>query len=1373
MARRARWLIEGTLTVETPLHLGTGGVVQRPLLFAERPDAREPGAERRLAEVSAVATDHRKRAYLPGTSIKGALRSWLREARPIGPNGEGVDLVEQIFGTEEAPALELRKGPIYGGKAAFWNSFIDPGSLGTLAVPFPSPGRATGVRACVSISRRTKTAADERLFFEEVVPAGVRFALRVALEDPSDEEVRLVLFALAAFSHQGPSSPGRRVSLGAGGADGDGLFTWTPGAIRRLRLDDPVEVERWLAQNPPPAGFGGLPELSKDESASWIRDALAVFSLPPRPEIEIGLRISFDGPFLIAAPMPDPTDEERAEARKGGGPFAPDRVPVTDSRGKPVLPASSLRGALRSRAEAILRTLGNADPKERPVCDPSSGSACASVQDLSGVRDLCPVCRLFGAPGWGTAVVIDPFIDASDTVARLRQEHVAIDRFTGGGADRLKFNAESWVGAAFEGSIRLDLERGYPNSAGQRVPAIGAPELGLLALVLRDLVEGDIGLGSGAAKGYGACRAMIERVKLGPGAVSESMIQSAPEALGRALASGFEISSGGEITPEVRAALQAAVAALHSRSVEPAAQPELPAPEGEAVSSLPVNEAPPRANQFHNPYHFVPLPEKPLPEAPLATEVAEGEAGPVTHDRFGQGRSGRIVFRVTTRGPVVIGAHQNREDPDGVAQIDPFELDGQPALPASSLRGLLSSLAEAASGSALRVLGDRRLSVRAAMGDSLGAIGILEQGNSGWVVRPLTLPHIQRSRGATEWRPIAPWPVLFAGQPVLRVYVNRYFPTTGDPPTLQATAFLGTKPPSSGASRPERWYMKLPVAPFWRGPVLEVAEEHSKNEMLLAQKPLDPTPICQIDYDKLSTADQAAYTPGLLRVLGIEGRENEMPRTKKHETFLPLPVGWDKRPVLEADEALSQFYSLADDRTDTDESLPFELAGTPREANGRIRLRAGDLVCFKPDDQGKKVAELAISSIWCRDRGRLFEYVPEELLPLNPHRRTLSLAEQLFGYVEQGPIPKGEDRPARALASRVRFSFGRLEGEPSKSCYDPQRTLQILATPKPPSPSFYFRERRGSTPPRRKGDLRADQHTIQGRKMYLHHRDPQPWVPEGKGDDKLNRQRSRVKPLRPDLSFVAHLDFDNLTERELGLLLYALRPTAAFRHKLGMGKPLGLGTVEIAPLGLFLVDRATRYGRESDLLAEPRYHAAVLAEDFSAETKTMYPAETLAVESFLADPHSFFTLRESFRAGMEPAIRTAIELLGDPAAVVAPVGYPRTEAQTANDTKGYEWFVLNEEYKKFVAQRLNPIAAEGLTASRLPLLSRQHEKLEGSEGAQGGAGRGGSSRSGGGARAEDRAGTSRGARPASAPQPQERFGASGRWVEARPKKPKR
>jgi hypothetical protein len=72
--------------------------------------------------------------------------------------------------------------------------------------------------------------------------------------------------------------------------------------------------------------------------------------------------------------------------------------------------------------------------------------------------------------------------------------------------------------------------------------------------------------------------------------------------------------------------------------------------------------------------------------------------------------SGRIVCYLTTESPIVIGGQQVKTDENQPATVKPVELTpGQPAIPASSLRGLLSSIAEAASNSALRVLDDKEM----------------------------------------------------------------------------------------------------------------------------------------------------------------------------------------------------------------------------------------------------------------------------------------------------------------------------------------------------------------------------------------------------------------------------------------------------------------------------------------------------------------------------------------------------------------------------------------------------------------------------------------------------------------------------------------
>ncbi|MBK6744816.1 MAG: hypothetical protein IPG66_18425 [Hydrogenophilales bacterium] len=82
-------------------------------------------------------------------------------------------------------------------------------------------------------------------------------------------------------------------------------------------------------------------------------------------------------------------------------------------------------------------------------------------------------------------------------------------------------------------------------------------------------------------------------------------------------------------------------------------------------------------------------------------------------------------------------------------------------------------------------------------------------------------------------------------------------------------------------------------------------------------------------------------------------------------------------------------------------------------------------------------------------------------------------------------------------------------------------------------------------------------------------------APERKNEDLS--QKAWVTPIQPRKDFHFHLDFENLSEWELGALCYALQPSLDYRHKLGMGKPLGLGSIHIEPVGMFLVNRVKRY----------------------------------------------------------------------------------------------------------------------------------------------------------------------------------------------------
>lgn len=684
-----------------------------------------------------------------------------------------------------------------------------------------------------------------------------------------------------------------------------------------------------------------------------------------------------------------------------------------------------------------------------------------------------------------------------------------------------------------------------------------------------------------------------------------------------------------------------------------------------------------RSGYFLNPYHFIPL-APPLEGSLVDIDaVLEG----TLHDRFEPNRySGRMVCRLVTEGPVVIGARQQGpRDEKGAGEereirAAPFELpsgqDGEdwPAIPASSLRGLISSLVEAASSSALRVLQDQRYSRRSEwrpeLGEVLSATGMLVDDDGQLKLRPLTLPLEEMQKRAPD-------------QKRCRVYLDGYrSDRSTQEQVLDPSSFLGRYQPKSwSASHQEYWYARLDGA-TWK-------VKHNRNLGLQLTKP--PIPQGELE-ERVPEEERGLYTRGVLLVLGVEPpKAKSLPPGKKHELFLPVPPEREEEPLLPIDaDALETFNELLQSAAEIDhgaESKEYPFLHVGRERDEKLVARAGDLVYYQ--EAGGVVTRLSYSSIWRSPiPGSLYEAVSTvspELIPFQEGRKKLTLAERLFGFVEQG----GE---GRALAGRVRVAHGLLDGEePAGGWFAPETVLKILASPKPPSPAFYFGQH--GYLGKRQLDLSSQAtrpHVPQGRKMYLHHlaSDVQAECYKTKEEpDKHRKQKMRVQPLKEGLSFYFHLDFDNLTQKELGFLCYALQPAAAFRHKLGLGKPLGLGRVRIEPVWWGFIDRQQSYRPEA-LFASKYAVTEKLNTDFSWQDLRSVLGERYRHEqagpAVGSERPSFADLRNGVRKKMNPAVRSALERLGDPSKVRFHVHYPSVQGQDV-ESEHFQWFVANDK----------------------------------------------------------------------------------------------
>ncbi|HHL33108.1 MAG TPA: TIGR03986 family CRISPR-associated RAMP protein [Desulfobulbaceae bacterium] len=141
------------------------------------------------------------------------------------------------------------------------------------------------------------------------------------------------------------------------------------------------------------------------------------------------------------------------------------------------------------------------------------------------------------------------------------------------------------------------------------------------------------------------------------------------------------------------------------------------------------------------------------------------------------------------------------------------------------------------------------------------------------------------------------------------------------------------------------------------------------------------------------------------------------------------------------------------------------------------------------------------------------------------------------------------------------------------------KTPHILSTPKPTTFQHYLVQT--------SEDASKLQHynsssAIRGHKMYWH-KSGEHWEQKDQQEIKQHpSQYTKIRPVKTGSQFNGRIRFENLSSEELGALLFVLDLPEGCAHKLGMGKPLGLGSVCIAA-HLHLSGRKKRY---KDLFAE-------------------------------------------------------------------------------------------------------------------------------------------------------------------------------------------
>jgi CRISPR-associated protein (TIGR03986 family) len=272
-----------------------------------------------------------------------------------------------------------------------------------------------------------------------------------------------------------------------------------------------------------------------------------------------------------------------------------------------------------------------------------------------------------------------------------------------------------------------------------------------------------------------------------------------------------------------------------------------------------------------------------------------------------------------------------------------------------------------------------------------------------------------------------------------------------------------------------------------------------------------------------------------------------------------------------------------------------------------------------------------------------------------------------------------------AAASRVRFTDAGAAVKLNKmeDYYHEVRILKELAGPKLSAAEFYLKQKPENAhlwnydytvnwKTHREG-IPGYIPEIRGRKFYWHQLDPDPYIEKEKENDPqfVSDRNVAVRPLRKGITFDFKVYFNEITESELKRLLWVL--TIGNRkknaHKIGMGKPLGMGSIKINVTEVMI--REILMGGETieytivDRLAQFNY-AVMKHEEMGCSQK--------ALEEFL-----FLTrLEHSF-----PSI----------------IAYPAN----AGEKENYRWFMEN---KKIKGTGTNPIIENPLPPVTGPELPR-------------------------------------------------------------------
>jgi len=482
-----------------------------------------------------------KEPTIPGRSIRGAVRAacdvarqTLKDAGHPATQDGGAFSKKNWISLWGDNSLDTGKSIRDRGLRSDDSLPIRQSALTFHAVSFPeykdsdSGDSPLPRRHGVGIDRTTGAASDGALYEHEFLPRGIAFTIRITAEGRDDEpmgreqskgipgpasseSVKKILEFIVDVLTSGAVSLGGRTGSGQGTIQViEPKLRRTGGTTDSDTLTAPADVLDTL--------------IGQDEEGTPIPLELGGWSL----EEPARITINWWSPTGIFVAEDENLTKQRKEKAQETDPTAngvtePLRDPsVPWDEAQLLIPGTSIRGALRSRASRIARTVLAAR-------DELSKFASHDLHEqIAGEPNL--VRYMFGSTEYRGAVTVHDCL-STERGKRIEVTHNAIDRWTGGVIDGGLFTEAVYLGTHWEPiTIDIDLRQLLNNIEAEKGPeddgtTVGADEAGvgsedreqpkpihadyahaayvLLGLVLAELTAGTLPLGSRSTRGLG------------------------------------------------------------------------------------------------------------------------------------------------------------------------------------------------------------------------------------------------------------------------------------------------------------------------------------------------------------------------------------------------------------------------------------------------------------------------------------------------------------------------------------------------------------------------------------------------------------------------------------------------------------------------------------------------------------------------------------------------------------------------------------------------------------------------------------------------------------------------------------------------------